>query len=53
MTDQTAPNSEFILYTSEDGKTHVECRFEQETIWLSQLLLAELYGRPKKTIRGY
>ena len=50
MTDQTALNSEFILYTSEDGNTHVECRFEEETIWLSQLLLAELYGRSKKTI---
>lgn len=50
MTEQTGPNSEFILYTSDDGQTHVQCRFEDETIWLSQRLLGELYGRSKKTI---
>ncbi len=48
--NDVAPCGEFILYTTEDGKTRVECRFEEETIWLSQALMAELYGRSKKTI---
>lgn len=50
MSDQPAPASEFILYTTEDGNTRVECRFEEETIWLSQAIMAELYSRSKKTI---
>ena len=41
---------EFILYTTEDGKSRVECRFENETLWLSQALMGELFGRSKKTI---
>ncbi|MGN6183678.1 MAG: virulence RhuM family protein [Thermoanaerobaculia bacterium] len=32
-----------ILYRTEDGRTRIECRFEDETIWLSQLQLAELF----------
>ncbi len=45
-----APAGEFLLYTTEDGKSRVECRFENETIWLSQALMGELYDRSKKTI---
>ena len=44
------PAGEFILYTTDDGNTRVECRFEEETIWLSQALMAELFDRSKKTI---
>lgn len=50
MSDQSAPASEFILYTTEDGKTRVECRFEAETIWLTQSFLADLYDRDVRTI---
>jgi len=35
---------------TEDGQSRVECRFENETLWLSQALMAELFGRSKKTI---
>jgi len=34
---------EFLLYTSEDGKTRIECRFEGETIWLTQQKMADLF----------
>ena len=37
------PQSEMILYQSEDGRTHIQCRFENETIWLTQALIAELF----------
>lgn len=49
----TAPGGEFILYTTEDGKTRVECRFEEETIWLSQALIAELFDRDVRTINEH
>lgn len=45
-----AGRGQFILYTTDDGNTRVECRFEGETIWLSQALIAQLYDRSKKTI---
>lgn len=44
------PIGEFLLYESEDGKSRVECRFQDETIWLSQALMAGLFDRSKKTI---
>jgi hypothetical protein len=50
MSDTQQPSGEFILYTTEDGQTRIECRFENETIWLSQALMGELYDRSKKTI---
>ena len=53
MTDQLAPKSEFIFYTTEDGKTRVDCRFEEETIWLTQALLSELYDRDVRTINEH
>ena len=37
------PGGEIILYQTEDGQTRIECRFENENIWLSQALLAELF----------
>ncbi|PQQ36166.1 DNA-binding protein [Photorhabdus luminescens] len=38
-----APHGEFILFRSDDGQTHVECRFESDTLWLSQAEIANLY----------
>jgi len=38
-----APKGELILYQTEDGRTRIECRFEGETIWLTQALMAELF----------
>jgi hypothetical protein len=34
---------EILLYQREDGRTRIECRFQDETIWLSQALMARLY----------
>ena len=48
--ENTIPGGEFILYTTDDGNSKVECRFENETLWLSQALMGELFGRSKKTI---
>lgn len=35
--------SQIILYQTEDGKTRLEVRFENENVWLSQKLMAELF----------
>lgn len=43
MTGNNSTTSELILYQTEDGRTRIECRFEDETVWLSQQLMAELF----------
>ena len=43
MSDETLPQSEFILYQTEDGRTRIQCRFENETLWLTQAQIAELF----------
>jgi hypothetical protein len=43
VTDSQAPKGELILYQTDDGRTRIECRFEGETIWLTQMQLAELF----------
>lgn len=43
MTDQPTTSSELILYQTEDGRTRIECRLEDETVWLTQKLMAELF----------
>ncbi|ACS83851.1 virulence RhuM family protein [Musicola paradisiaca] len=52
MTDNIPqpPQGELVLFTSADGKTRVECRFESDTLWLSQAMIGELYGKAKATI---
>ena len=43
MSDDPLPTSEIILYQTEDGRTRIQCRFENETLWLTQALIAELF----------
>ncbi len=45
-----APSSSLILYQTEDGQTRVQCRFEDETIWLTQALMAELFQTTPQNI---
>jgi hypothetical protein len=37
------PKSELILYQTEDGQTRIQCRFENENVWMTQALMAELF----------
>lgn len=37
------PQPGILLYQTEDGRTRIQCRFEDETIWLSQIQIAELF----------
>ncbi|WP_027848721.1 virulence RhuM family protein [Marinospirillum minutulum] len=42
--------SELILYTSDDGKAQLHLRVEGDTIWLSQLEIAELFQTTKQNV---
>jgi len=42
--------SDLILYTSDDGQTRLNLRVEAETVWLSQLEIAELFQTTKQNI---
>lgn len=41
---------EFLLYETEDGRSRVECRFAEDTLWLSQAMLAELFQTSPQNI---
>ncbi len=42
--------SEFLIYQSEDGKTQLSVVLENETLWLSQKQITDLFGKAKGTI---
>ena len=39
-----------ILYNTEDGKAKIELHVENETVWLNQLEMAELFQTSKQNI---
>ncbi|NQU86898.1 MAG: hypothetical protein HQ541_14175, partial [Mariniphaga sp.] len=43
-------NSEILLYQTEDGQTKIDVRLEEETVWLSQKQIAELFDKGRSTI---
>jgi hypothetical protein len=45
--------SELILYQTEDGKTRIDVRLQDETVWLSQKLMAELFQKDVRTINEH
>jgi hypothetical protein len=42
--------SNFILYQTEDGKTHIEVRLQDESVWMTQAMMAELYQTTAQNI---
>jgi hypothetical protein len=52
MTDQNKlhTKTEFLLYRTEDGKIRIETRMENETVWLTQAQMCELFDKNKRTI---
>ncbi len=43
-------NSELILYQTDNGETKIQTRLENETVWLTQAQMAELFGKGRTTI---
>jgi len=47
------PKSELILYQTEDNRTRIEVRLENETVWLTQKLMAELFQKDVRTVNEH
>jgi len=43
-------NSEIIIYRAEDGRAKIDVRMGDQTIWLTQAQMAELFGRERSVI---
>lgn len=41
---------EIVIYQTDDGLTHIDVRMEDETVWLTQAQLCELYQTSKSNI---
>ncbi|MGL1888406.1 MAG: virulence RhuM family protein [Reichenbachiella sp.] len=51
MEDHLSPNqSSFILFTSQSGEVKVDVLLQDETVWLTQKAMQELFGKAKATI---
>ncbi len=44
------PQSQIIIYKTKDGQTKIDVRFENETVWLTQNAIAELFQTTKQNI---
>jgi len=42
--------NELILYTTEDGRNQIKLRAQEQTVWLTQLEMAELFDATKQNI---
>lgn len=53
MSNQLIQNSKFILYTSQNGEVKLNVYIQDETLWLTQKMMAELFGVNVKTINEH
>ena len=44
------PNTDIVMYTTEDGLTKIEATFNEDTVWLSLDQMADLFQKNKSTI---
>jgi hypothetical protein len=42
--------SEILIYQNPDGHIKIDVRLEEETVWLTQSQMSELFGKSKKTV---
>jgi hypothetical protein len=50
MTDNLPTKSEFLVYQTDDGRVKLEVRLENETIWLTQQMMADLFQTTQQNI---
>ncbi|TLU87967.1 MAG: virulence RhuM family protein [Chlorobium sp.] len=46
-------NSELLIYQAPDGRIKIDVRLEDETVWLTQDHMAQLFGKAKSTINEH
>ena len=42
MTHDDPTRGDIVLYQTDDGRTRIRCRFEDQSLWLTQALIADL-----------
>jgi hypothetical protein len=50
MSELIPNNSDFILYTSQDGEVRVDVFVHNESVWLTQKAMQDLFDRSKSTV---
>ena len=45
--------AEFLIFTGQAGEQSIEARYEDETIWLSQKLMAQLFDVDVRTVNEH
>ncbi len=53
MSKNLPSKSQFIIYQTEGGETKIDVRFEDETVWLSQKLIADLFQKDVRTVNEH
>ena len=48
--DERLYKNNIIIYQSEDGKTHIEVKLEENTVWLTQALMSDLFQKDQSVI---
>ncbi len=46
-------NSDLLIYQAPDGRIKIDVRLEDETVWLTQDHMAQLFGKAKSTINEH
>ena len=42
--------SQFLIYQTEDGRVKIDVRFEDESVWLTQQMMADLFQTSKQNV---
>lgn len=50
LQNRIMPENKVIIYTANDGKTKIDVKLEEETLWLTQAQMCELYQTSKSNV---
>lgn len=50
MENKIEPTSSIVIYQTNDGETSIDVKFQDETVWLSQAQMAELFQKDRTVI---
>ncbi len=52
MTNSNLPEKfpNFVIFKTADGEVNIDVYFQDDTLWLTQKLIAELFGKGRSTI---
>jgi hypothetical protein len=53
MAENSPKSSELLLYQAEDGRTRIEVRLQNGTVWLTQKQMADLFQKDVRTISDH